>query len=76
MTDSDQFIVEPLKDERTAQESTNRDRAGPGSSSRSQESASNATYTHESDKCNDRAEPCSWREMYRAMGVPQPDNEP
>jgi len=75
MSDADQFIVEPPKDESSAQESTNRDRAGPGSSPRSQESASNATYTHESDKCNDRAEPCSWREMYRAMEAVLPCHE-
>jgi hypothetical protein len=75
MTDSDQFIVEPLKDERTAQESTNRERAGAGTSSRSQEATSNDEYTHESDKCNDRAEPCSWREMYRAMEAVLPCHE-
>jgi len=75
MTDADQFIVPPTKDERTAQKSTNRERAGGGTSSRSQETASNATYIHESDKCNDRAEPCGWREVYRAMAVPQPDDE-
>ena len=68
-------MTDPTEDACTAQESTNRERAGAGTSSRSQETTSNDEYTHESDKCNDRAEPCSWREMYHAMGVPLPDDE-
>jgi len=75
MTDADQFMPPAAQDERTAQESTTRERAGAGTSSRSHKDASNDTYTHESDKCNDRAEPCGWREVYRAMAVPQPDDE-
>jgi hypothetical protein len=54
MADADQFMTPATQDERTATESTTRERAGAGTSSRSQKDASNATYIHESDKCNDR----------------------
>jgi hypothetical protein len=70
MADADQFMSPAAQDERTAQESTNRERAGAGTSSRSQKDASNDIYTYESDKCNDRRTGikatnghASWREV-------------
>jgi hypothetical protein len=74
MTDADQFMPPAAQDKRTAQDETDREGAGAGTSSPS-DGASNDIYTHESDKCNDRAEPCGWREMYRAMGAVLPCHE-
>ena len=74
MADADQFMSPAAQDERTAQDETDREGAGAGTSSPS-DGVSNATYTHESDKCNDRAEPCGWREMYHAMEAVLPCHE-
>jgi hypothetical protein len=75
MTDSDQFIVEPLKDEHTAQDETDREGAGAGTSSPS-DGVSNADYTDERHNYSDRrtgikATDChySWREVYASQHV-------
>jgi hypothetical protein len=69
MADADQFMTPATQDERTAQDETDREGAGAGTSSPS-DGVSNATYTHESDKCNDRRTGikatnghASWREV-------------
>jgi hypothetical protein len=69
MSGADQFMQSASENEAEATESTKRERAGAGTSSRSHNYASNETYPQQSDKCNDRAEPCGWREMYHAMAV-------
>jgi len=73
---SDQFIVPPTKDGDTATGSTNRQRAGAGTSSRCQKDASNDDYTNQRHNYSDRRTGIkatdrhySWREVYAANHV-------
>jgi len=73
---SDQFIVPPTKDGDTATESTTRQRAGAGTSSRCQKDASNDDYTNQRHNYSDRRTGIkatdrhySWRQVYAANHV-------
>jgi len=65
-------MTDPTEYTGRAQEFTNGQRAGAGTSSRCQETATNASYHDERHNCIDPAEACGWREVYHAMGVEVP----
>jgi len=75
MSDGDRFITDAEQDEATAQESTDKEGAGAGTSSPSN-GVSNATYTNQRHNYSDRrtgikATDChySWREVYASQHV-------
>jgi hypothetical protein len=76
MTDADRFKPDAAQDSANAQEQTNREEAGAGTSSSSQKTSANEDYTNQRHNCNDRRTDVrttdrhySWREVYAATHV-------
>jgi hypothetical protein len=76
MTDADQFMPQAAKDADTAKESNDREGAGAGTSSPSEENAGNATNDTQRHSYTDRRTDIrttdrhySWREVYAVNHV-------